>query len=295
MAEKSGIGELLEQSGGRSVWQVLVVYLGASWGVLEVVDVLKDNMGLPDWVFPFAVVLLLIGLPIMLGTAAIQARFAAQSRRPSADDAPAGSQDPLLARVAEKDEIEAHHIFTWRKVLIGGAAAFVLLTLVTTGFMFMRSRGIGPVGSLVAKGLIDERSELLVADFEAEDDMLGRMASEALRVDLSQSDIVRLVSPRTVEGALTRMQLPRGTRLDEVTAREIAEREGLAAVVGGEITRDRGGLEQDHRGHRSHLEGSQGADRRVLHEHAREPGAGPGKHQLTRSPAEIHGSGCPAT
>ena len=68
MAEKSGIGDLLGQAGGRSVWQVLVVYLGASWGVLEVVDVLKDNMGLPDWVFPFAVVLLLIGLPVMLGS-----------------------------------------------------------------------------------------------------------------------------------------------------------------------------------------------------------------------------------
>jgi tetratricopeptide (TPR) repeat protein len=61
------------------------------------------------------------------------------------------------------------------------------------------------------------------------------MAAEALRVDLSQSDIVRLVSPRIVEGALTRMQLEPGTRLDEATAREIAEREGLAAVVGGEI------------------------------------------------------------
>jgi tetratricopeptide (TPR) repeat protein len=75
----------------------------------------------------------------------------------------------------------------------------------------------------------------MVADFEAEDDMLGRMASEALRVDLSQSDIVRLVNPRTVEGALRRMQVPEGTRVDESTAREIAEREGIAAVVGGEI------------------------------------------------------------
>ena len=68
MAEKSGFGQLVNQVGGRSVWQVLVLYMGASWGVLEVVDVLKDNMGLPDWVFPLAVVLLLIGLPIMLGT-----------------------------------------------------------------------------------------------------------------------------------------------------------------------------------------------------------------------------------
>jgi tetratricopeptide (TPR) repeat protein len=239
MAEKSGIGDLLGQAGGRSVWQVLVVYLGASWGVLEVVDVLKDNMGLPDWVFPFAVVLLLIGLPIMLGTAAIQARFAAQGREASGDEVPGSSQDPVPAAEVspdtEADELEVHHIFTWKRALLGGAAAFVLLTVVTTGFMLMRNRGIGPVGSLVAKGLIEERSEILVADFEAEDQMMGRIASEALRVDLSQSDIVRLVSPRTVEGALARMQLERGTRLDEETAREIAEREGLAAVVGGEI------------------------------------------------------------
>jgi tetratricopeptide (TPR) repeat protein len=133
-------------------------------------------------------------------------------------------------------EPAAHHkLLTWRNSLLGGGLALVFLTVVTAGFMYMRNNGIGPVGSLVAKGLIDERSEIMVADFEAADDMLGRMASEALRVDLSQSDIVRLVNPRTVEGALRRMQVPEGTRVDEATAREIAEREGIAAVVGGEI------------------------------------------------------------
>lgn len=239
MAEQAGFSRILSDLGSRSVWQVLFLYLGASWGVLEVVDVLKDNMGLPDWVFPFAVVLLLIGLPIMLGTAAIQARVA--DLGPSPDDrGPDGDSAEHRPEAAEKqdpeaEDLEVHHVFTWRNALLGGAAAFVLLTIVTTGFMFMRNRGIGPVGSLVAKGLIDERSQILVADFEAETEMLGRMASEALRVDLSQSDIVRLVNPRTVEGALARMQLDRGTRVDEVMAREIAEREGLAAIIGGEI------------------------------------------------------------
>ncbi|MDP2470849.1 MAG: hypothetical protein Q8W46_08285, partial [Candidatus Palauibacterales bacterium] len=242
MAERRGLTQLLSDLGGRSVWQVLILYLGASWGVLEVVDVLKDNMGLPDWVFPFAVVLLLIGLPVMLGTAAIQARYAAGvgSAGRSPEPQPSTNGEAKLVEAASDDaeeeaDLAPHRLFTWRNALLGGAAAFVLLTLVTTGFMFMRNRGIGPVGSLVAKGLIDERSEILVADFDAADEMLGRMASEALRVDLSQSDIVRLVSPRTVEGALDRMQLARGTRLDEGTAREIAEREGLPAVVGGEI------------------------------------------------------------
>jgi hypothetical protein len=41
----------------RSFWQVLAVYIGASWVVLQV------TMGLPAWVFPLAVVVL-IGLPI---------------------------------------------------------------------------------------------------------------------------------------------------------------------------------------------------------------------------------------
>ena len=221
--------QLLETS-GRSLWQVLALYAGASWVILQVVDVVKDNMGLPDWVFPFALILLLIGLPIIVATAMVQGRRAPET----ASDAATGSEpDDEQSRVAAP---AAHHeLLTWKNSLVGGGLALVFLAIVTAGFMYMRNSGIGPVGSLVAKGLIDERSEIMVADFEAEDDMLGRMASEALRVDLSQSNIVRLVNPRTVEGALRRMQLPEGTRVDETTAREIAEREGIAAVVGGEI------------------------------------------------------------
>ncbi len=214
----------------RSLWQILGLYAAASWVVLQVVDVVKDNMGLPDWVFPFALLLLLVGLPIIVATAMVQGRQASETARDS-EAAPVSGEVPIPVPVPA-----AHHkLLTWKNALMGGGLAFVLMAVVTAGFMYMRNNGIGPVGSLVAKGLIEERSEILVADFEAEDDMLGRMASEALRVDLSQSDIVRLVSPRTVEGALKRMQLAEGIRLDEGTAREIAEREGIAAVVGGEI------------------------------------------------------------
>ena len=62
--------------GSRTLIQVLGIYAAGSWLVLQVVDVLTDNMGLPDWVFPFAVVLLLIGLPIILATAVVQHRTA---------------------------------------------------------------------------------------------------------------------------------------------------------------------------------------------------------------------------
>ncbi|MCL7965469.1 MAG: hypothetical protein M8857_00025, partial [marine benthic group bacterium] len=61
--------------GGRTLLQVLGLYAAGSWLVLQVVDVLKQNMELPDWVFPFALVLLLIGLPIILTTAVVQKRL----------------------------------------------------------------------------------------------------------------------------------------------------------------------------------------------------------------------------
>ena len=212
----------------RSSWQVLAVYIGASWAVLQVVDVLKDNMGLPDWVFPFSVVLLLIGLPIMLATAMIQGR-------PAAPAFEAADSTPARATSQTDSDLSPRRFFTWRNALIGGAAAFVLLAAVTTGFMFMRTRGIGPVGSLVAKGVLDERSRIVLAEFDAADAVLARTVTESFRVDLTQSPVVHLVEPDTIADALARMGLEPNTELTEATARELAMRGGFPAVVGGDV------------------------------------------------------------
>jgi tetratricopeptide (TPR) repeat protein len=98
----------------------------------------------------------------------------------------------------------------------------------------MRNRGIGPVGSLVAKGVLEERSELVLADFESSDPDLAATATEALRIDLSQSDLVRVVEPARIAGVLERMERE-PTSVDESLAREIAIREGWPAVIVGEI------------------------------------------------------------
>src|SRR5262245_44719442 len=54
--------------------RVALLFAAASAGVLGVVSVLVHRLGLPDWVFTGAVVLLLIGLPIMLVTGHIERR-----------------------------------------------------------------------------------------------------------------------------------------------------------------------------------------------------------------------------
>src|SRR5438034_9839584 len=127
--------------------------------------------------------------------------------------------------------------FTWRRALWGGAAGFGLLTLVTAVYMALRALGIGPVGTLVASGVLAERDRLVLADFEnrTTDSTLGASLTEALRVDLAQSPVVRLLDAAAIGPALGRMGRQRGTPLDLALARELAQREGAKAVVHGKI------------------------------------------------------------
>ena len=214
----------------RTLWQILALYAGASWVVLQIVDVVKQNLGLPDWVFPFALLLLLIGLPIIVATALVQGRqvpdTAGAAAASAAEEAPGSAPDTPIK----------HGLLTWKNALLGGGLAFVLLAVVTSGFMFMRDRGIGPVGSLVASGLLEEKAAIVVADFAGDDPSMARAATQAFRVDLSQSELVKLVEPATLDDALARMELPEDQALTAEVARDLAVREGYPAVIEGELT-----------------------------------------------------------
>jgi tetratricopeptide (TPR) repeat protein len=227
--------------GGRTLVQVLGIYAAGSWLVLQVVDVLVDNMGLPDWVFPFAIVLLLIGLPIILTTAVVQKRLSGGSAPGSpapataAEDAGEPAAGVTSAGPAPVASSEIRKLFTWRNALLGGGLAFVMLAVVTGGFMYMRNSGVGPVGSLVAKGVLEERAPLILTEFESREPGLAATATEALRIDLSQSDVVKVVEPAVIGRVLERMEIELEGPLDEEVAREIAIREGWPAVIVGEI------------------------------------------------------------
>ena len=103
--------------------------------------------------------------------------------------------------------------------------------------MTMRVLGIGPIGSLVAAGVLDERDRLILADFEnhTPDSLLAGAVIEALRIDLAQSPMVTVVEPSYVAGVLARMERESDARLDLELAREVALREGIKAVIAGEI------------------------------------------------------------
>ncbi|NIP78299.1 MAG: tetratricopeptide repeat protein, partial [Gemmatimonadetes bacterium] len=86
---------------------------------------------------------------------------------------------------------------------------------------------------------LEAREPLVVADFQAlsGDSTLAVVVTEGLRADLAQSSFVTVADRGRVRETLDRMLRPPGTRLDPGTAREVALRMGLKAVVEGEIGR----------------------------------------------------------
>ncbi len=216
-------GMPMPQLSARATLPVAAVgfYVLSALLVLGLSYVLVQQLGLPDWVFAGAAVLLAVGLPIVTFTAHLERRRELAQLGGRQTAAHIGVRKP----------------FTWRRALLGGGVAFGALALVTAIYMGMRLLGIGPVGTLLAKGVIDERDWVVLADFEnlTTDSMLGPVVTEAFRIDFSQNRVVSVADPGYVARVLRRMRIERGAYVDVEVAREVAVRQGHKAVIAGQV------------------------------------------------------------
>ncbi len=226
------------------------MFLGVSWVVVEMVTFLTERAGLPDWTPTMAFVAMLLGLPVVVATAFVQegapgqekangagAMAGAREATPSAtasDEASSGSSaaDMVVAAIPA----QVRPFLTWRNAIMGGLGAFTLLGIALVGYFVMWSSGIGDVGSLVAQGVIEEGDPLVLADFEDNTGQdLGGIVTEAIRVDLQESSFIELVPPGYVQGGMARMGMDPSDPFTGDIARELAQRDGLKAVIQGEV------------------------------------------------------------
>lgn len=229
----------------RSVWQVLGVYVAIAWVALEVTRGVTDAAGLPEWTPALALVLLLIGLPVIVATTVVQGGIPVLRIEDAGDPNELVGLTPEQVHVIpEEHPLHGIGILTWRNAILGGVMALALLVTSVVAYMTMWALGIGPVGSLVAQGVIGELDQIIVAEFETRngDPSLGAAMTDALSVDLAESTLVQLVDPRRVTESLASMGRD-GTVLTPAVAREIAGREGLKVVIEGDISREGVGYE----------------------------------------------------
>lgn len=224
--------------GGRGMMQrALAFYALAFIAVAVVAKGAIVGIGLPDWVFPGSLIVMALGLPVILFTGYAQ-RVARRAATASPAITPGGTAGPATRGTMATLALRASPHLSWRRTTLGGAYAVGAFVLVVGGFMLLRALGIGPAGSLLARGRFTAREPVLIADFDVQhtDTALGAVVSDAVRAALSQSSMIALVPPSRIAAALRRMERPPNTRLDLPTARDMAQREGVKAVVAGQVT-----------------------------------------------------------
>src|SRR6185436_17980436 len=115
-------------------------------------------------------------------------------------------------------------MLTWQRALAGGGLAFAGLIAGTGAFMALRVAGVGPFATLLSAGVIKARDPLVLADFEnrTSDSTLAQSITEALRIDLTRSTVVRLVETADIAAALRRMEKDPATPLTGTVAQEVA-------------------------------------------------------------------------
>jgi tetratricopeptide (TPR) repeat protein len=222
--------------GGRAALRnALLIWAAAFLIVGLAARIATNEIGLPDWVFPGAVVVMLLGLPAILFTAYVQ-RTLHRSLAQTPAVTPGGT--PARASTMATLALKASPHVSWRRTVVGGAIALGMLVLLIIGYMVSWSLGVGPAGSLLGSGKIHTRDRLIVTDFRGpnSDSTLAGAASEAVRTDLSESPVITLLSAADVSGALRLMQRPPATRIDVPVAQEVAARQGAKAIVDGTVT-----------------------------------------------------------
>ncbi|MEX2178863.1 MAG: serine/threonine-protein kinase [Gemmatimonadaceae bacterium] len=212
--------------------KTLALYAAAFVGVAIVARAAIIALGLPDWVFPGAIVVMALGLPVILFAWYVSRtvrRLATSTPAMTPGGSPAGHG--TMATLA----IKASPHLNVQRAWMGGAVALGAFVLLVGGFMSLRAMGIGPAGSLLASGKLGDRERIIVVEFQAPDTSLSTLVTEAVRTTLGQSRVISIMPPIAISAALQRMERPAASRLDLALAREIAQREGVKAIVDGAI------------------------------------------------------------
>jgi tetratricopeptide (TPR) repeat protein len=214
--EGEGFDRLLRWFRQRRLLQVLAIYLGASWLILEITDVFIDKLALPPWFFPAAIVLLLIGLVVVVATAIIEGATVV---------APAAELQARAPDVAA----ERRQRSMWTRALLGAAAVAVVLVIVGSVLTVLDRDDAPPVVDPSLKSL----AVLPFRTSGPELELWREGLMDVLSTNLDDVADLHTIDTRTV---LSRWRSRIGDReATEAQALEVANRLGARWAISGQI------------------------------------------------------------
>jgi tetratricopeptide (TPR) repeat protein/tRNA A-37 threonylcarbamoyl transferase component Bud32 len=202
-----------------STQSVVTKFAAGAAVVLAVLYGAMLGFGLPGWVFPAGVLLTLAGLPIVLYASSLD------RQRARMDSGERRKMDGLASWLTTKR--------AWQGGMFAGAGLVATVLI----FVVLKSAGIGPFATLITDGTLNRQDAVIVAEFDNQtsDATLGTTVTEAFKIDLSQSSAIRLFDRSQVVAGLQRMQEDPESPLTRGLALRLAEREGVSAIIEGDI------------------------------------------------------------
>ncbi|MEO5825711.1 MAG: serine/threonine-protein kinase, partial [Gemmatimonadales bacterium] len=128
--------------------KALALYAVAVGAVAIVAKAAVVGIGLPEWTFPGAMAIMLLGLPALLFTAYVK-RVARGAANATPTLTPGGTPmgRPPTGTMATM-ALKANRHVSWNRTVRGGVIAMGAFVLLIVAFMVTRSMGIGPAASL---------------------------------------------------------------------------------------------------------------------------------------------------
>ena len=212
----SQLSGLIHEVHRRSLWQVLGIYLVGAWVAFQGIEALVSGLGLPEWVPGFALVLLIVGLPIVLATAFVQEGVGVGE---VPFDAAAPSEAGQATTIAGGAGL--HLVLTWRNVIVAGTLVFGLAGILAAGWLLLggeTGRSPETIRSIVVLPFADMSPG-------GDQEYFADGMSEELINRLSKIEDLRVVA-RTSAFAF------KGKNVD---IRDIGEQLDVAAVVEGSV------------------------------------------------------------
>jgi TolB-like protein/lipoprotein NlpI len=209
----SRLKRLIRESHQRSLWQALAVYLGASFAVLEAVDLLIDYLGLPRSLIPVALSLLVVGLPVVIVTSLAK-------EETYGEDVP---EEDAVAAAAEDRRLR---LLTWRTAGLSFMAALALWGVAAAGLLLFGD--YGPPSAVERKSVAVLPFANLSGDPDDEyfsDGITGEIINQLAKI--ADLNVI----------ARTSVMRYKGTDKD---LRQIGEELGVAAIVEGDVQRQTG-------------------------------------------------------
>lgn len=201
------------------LFRVLAIYAGASWVVLQLVGLFISTTELPEWTFPGAVVLLLIGFIVILATAWVQAHPLIDTREQA--EAVPGTWDMALRDLTESVRSGQLPHLTWARTIAAGAIVFLLFFGFAGLYVVVQDRGRSFVPTEASAAVA--KPGLAVLPFSVRGAELQEWREgmvDLLSMDLDGAAGVRAVDSRTVLA-----------RWEELVGESTADRETSLAVA----------------------------------------------------------------